>query len=109
LRHDPRLLLLDEPTAGIDVGAKAEIHAIIRRLAAAGAAILLASSDLLELLALADRIACLYAGRLVGDMAVGEANEEQLAALITGVGWREAGAGKTDPRAGARNPPPATR
>ena len=62
LRHRPRLLLLDEPTAGVDVGAKAEIHAAIVRLAAAGAAVLLASSDLPELLAVCDRIAVLYRG-----------------------------------------------
>jgi ABC-type sugar transport system ATPase subunit len=86
LRHDPRLLLLDEPTTGVDVGAKAEIHAIIRRLAESGAAILLASSDLPELLAVCDRVVCLYAGRIVADVAVAEASEERLAALITGVG-----------------------
>src|SRR5262249_6558251 len=60
LRHRPRLLLLDEPTAGVDVGAKAEIHAAVLRLAAGGTAVLLASSDLAELLALSHRIAVLY-------------------------------------------------
>ena len=72
LRHAPRLLLLDEPTAGVDVGAKAEIHAIVRQLAETGAAILLASSDLPELLTVCDRIVCLYAGKIVADVAVSE-------------------------------------
>jgi ABC-type sugar transport system ATPase subunit len=85
LRHRPPLLLLDEPTAGVDVGAKAEIHATIERLAADGTAILLASSDLPELLALCDRTLALYRGALVGELSRGEATEPRLAALITGV------------------------
>lgn len=84
LRHNPRLLLLDEPTAGIDVGAKAEIHGEIARLAAAGMAIVLASSELSELLHLCDRIVAMYAGRVVGELEAHEATEERLAALITG-------------------------
>jgi ABC-type sugar transport system ATPase subunit len=86
LRHAPRLLLLDEPTAGVDVGAKAEIHVIVRQMAESGAAILLASSDLPELLTVCDRIVCLYAGNIVADVAAAETNEEKLAAWITGVG-----------------------
>jgi ABC-type sugar transport system ATPase subunit len=105
LRHAPRLLLLDEPTSGVDVAAKAEIHAIIRRLAESGAAIVLASSDLPELLAVADRIVCLYDGRLVGDVPVAEANEERLAGLITGVGIDRGGAGE----GGSHLPPPTSR
>ena len=86
LRHRPRLLLLDEPTAGVDVGAKAEIHAAVRELAAAGTAILLASSDLLELLALCDRIVVLYRGSCAGVVETPHASEEQVAALMTGAG-----------------------
>jgi ABC-type sugar transport system ATPase subunit len=84
LRHAPQVLLLDEPTAGVDVGAKIEIHDLIRRLADAGTAILLASSDLPELLVLCDRIVALRAGRAVGSVPIAEADEPHLAALITG-------------------------
>jgi ABC-type sugar transport system ATPase subunit len=86
LRHRPRLLLLDEPTAGVDIGAKAEIHRLIRDLAAAGAAVVLASSELPELLALSDRVIGFYLGRKVGEIAISDATEERLAAMITGVG-----------------------
>ncbi len=84
LRHQPRLLLLDEPTAGVDVGAKAEIHDLIAALAASGAAVLLASSDLPELLALCDRIVALREGVAVGVLAGDDATEQRLAGLITG-------------------------
>ena len=84
LRHRPQLLLLDEPTAGVDIGAKAEIHRLIAELAAAGAAILLTSSDLPELLALCDRIVALREGAAVDTLAVADASEERLAGLITG-------------------------
>ena len=84
LRHQPRLLLLDEPTAGVDVGAKAEIHALIAELAAGGTAILLTSSDLPELLALCDRVVALREGVAVGEIPAQEADEPRLAALITG-------------------------
>jgi rhamnose transport system ATP-binding protein len=84
LRHRPRLLLLDEPTAGVDVGAKAEIHDLIMQLAAGGAAILLASSDLPELLGLCNRIIALHAGVAVGTLSVADASEQRLAGLITG-------------------------
>ena len=84
LRHRPRLLLLDEPTAGVDVGAKAEIHHLIAELAAAGAAILLTSSDLPELLALCDQIVALREGVAVSVLSAAEASEQRLAELITG-------------------------
>jgi ABC-type sugar transport system ATPase subunit len=84
LRRRPRLLLLDEPTAGVDVGAKAEIHAILAQLATDGAAIVLASSDLPELLSLADRIVALRDGRVAGAVDAERATEAQIAAWITG-------------------------
>jgi ribose transport system ATP-binding protein len=73
---NPKLLLLDEPTRGIDVGAKAEIYALIRRLAEAGMAILMTSSELPELLTVADRILVLCEGRLTANLMRAQANEE---------------------------------
>jgi ribose transport system ATP-binding protein len=83
LRHAPRLLLLDEPTAGVDVGAKADIHATIHALAAAGAAVLLASSDLPELLGLCDRIAVLRRGTCTGIVDAARTSEEELVTMMT--------------------------
>jgi len=80
-----RILILDEPTRGVDVGAKAEIHALIDRLAADGAAVLLISSEMPELLALSTRIVVLRSGRVVGEIARAEATEEAVAHLMTGV------------------------
>jgi ribose transport system ATP-binding protein len=62
----PRVFILDEPTRGIDVGAKVEVYRIIRRLASEGAAILIVSSELLELIGLCDRIAVMRTGQLTG-------------------------------------------
>jgi rhamnose transport system ATP-binding protein len=61
----PRVLILDEPTQGVDIGAKSEIHHLIRQLAAEGIAVLLISSDLPELLSLSHRVAVLRAGLMV--------------------------------------------
>jgi ABC-type sugar transport system ATPase subunit len=79
-----RLLILDEPTRGVDVGAKAEIHALIHELAEAGTAILLISSELPELVALSTRMLVLREGRLVGDLARG-ADQGSLMGLMAGV------------------------
>ena len=76
LLMQPRLLLLDEPTRGIDVGAKAEIYALIRRLAAQGMGVLMTSSELPELLTVSDRILVLCEGRLTANLPRNEANEE---------------------------------
>lgn len=65
LAADPRVLLLDEPTRGVDVGAKADIYELVRRAAASGAAVLLASSDLDEVLATCDRVVVLHEGRSI--------------------------------------------
>jgi L-arabinose transport system ATP-binding protein len=81
LSHQPALLILDEPTRGIDVGAKAEIYRLIRELASAGTAIMLISSELPELLALSDRIAVMQAGRIVGEVSGSEATEESVLSL----------------------------
>ena len=73
--------MLDEPTRGIDVGAKAEIYILLRRLAAAGKAILVVSSEVPELMALCDRILVLSRGRLVGEVHRNEFNEERILSL----------------------------
>jgi rhamnose transport system ATP-binding protein len=65
LATEPKLLILDEPTQGVDVGAKSEIHKIIRRLAAKGLAVLMISSDLTEVVGMSDRIAVMRAGAIV--------------------------------------------
>jgi rhamnose transport system permease protein len=76
LNTNPKLLIVDEPTRGIDVGAKAEVHRILRDLAGQGVAILVISSDLPEVLSLADRVLVMREGRLVGEFPGPEATEE---------------------------------
>ncbi|MEO7964976.1 MAG: sugar ABC transporter ATP-binding protein [Gemmatimonadaceae bacterium] len=80
------ILLLDEPTRGVDIGAKAELHAWIDRLAADGAAVLLISSELPELLNLSTRIIVLRAGNVVGELAREDATQDRLLRLMTGLG-----------------------
>jgi len=79
----PRILLMDEPTRGIDVGAKAEIYALMKRLVADGLGIVMVSSELPELLALCDRILVLCEGRITGEFARGTATQEQLIEAAT--------------------------
>jgi ribose transport system ATP-binding protein len=76
----PSLILMDEPTRGIDVGAKAEIYELMTELAAQGAAILMASSELPELLAMCDRILVLCEGRVTGEFHRGQATQETILA-----------------------------
>ena len=83
LYTDPEVLILDEPTRGIDVGAKYEIYTIINRLVAAGKAVLVISSELPELLGICDRIYTLSAGRITGEVPVGQATQENLMELMT--------------------------
>ncbi|OLF05208.1 hypothetical protein BLA60_37295 [Actinophytocola xinjiangensis] len=81
LSTDPRVLVLDDPTRGVDVGAKAELHRIVRERADRGMAVVLISSELPELLAVADRILVLAGGRVTGELTRAEATEEKLLAL----------------------------
>jgi len=83
LARNPRVLLLDEPTRGIDVGAKSEIYNLIRKLTQAGMSILLVSSELTELLALSDRIIVMREGRLSGELSGNAMNEESIIQLAT--------------------------
>lgn len=80
-----RVLILDEPTRGIDVGAKAEVYEIVRGLAAGGAGILLISSEPREVLAVCDRVAVMYRGRIVVDMPVDQVTEESLMSVASGL------------------------
>ena len=74
LATKPRVLLVDEPTRGIDVGTKAEVHHLLSELAAEGVAVLMVSSELPEVLGMADRVLVMHEGRLVGDDAAGGGN-----------------------------------
>ncbi|MET9698529.1 sugar ABC transporter ATP-binding protein [Streptomyces sp. NPDC006529] len=81
LARRPKVLILDEPTRGIDVGAKAEIYRIIADLAGAGVALLVISSELPEVLGLADRVLVMQGGRITGELSRSEATEERVLAL----------------------------
>ncbi len=85
LAANAKILILDEPTRGVDVGAKAEIHALIGELAAKGSGVLLISSELPELLSLSTRILVLRSGRLVGEMAARGATQDGLLRLMAGI------------------------
>lgn len=87
------VLILDEPTRGVDVGAKAEIHTLIGRLAAEGAAVILISSELPELIALSHRILVLRGGRAVGELSGSQPTEEALLRMMLGEEDGEAAAG----------------
>ena len=84
LMTNPSVLILDEPTQGVDIGAKAEIHRHIRRLAGQGTAILVISSDLPELLSLSDRIVVMRGGAITGTLARAEATAETVMRLALG-------------------------
>lgn len=81
---EPRLFLLDEPTRGVDVAAKAEIHRLLRELADRGASIVAASSEMEELLSVADRVVVMHDGAVAGDLSREDATETAVMALATG-------------------------
>lgn len=80
----PKVLLLDEPTRGIDVGAKAEIHSLIRDLAQQGLAVVMVSSELAEVMEMSDRVVVMKEGRVVGELVGSEASEEKVIDLLSG-------------------------
>ena len=84
LSLDPKFLIFDEPTRGIDVGAKAEIYQLMRDLAASGVAIMMISSDMEEILGESDRIAVMHEGRITGILERVEASEEAIMKLAVG-------------------------
>src|SRR5690606_29530890 len=79
----PELLMVDEPTKGVDVGAKQDVYEFLRRLAGRGVGIIVISSDLPEVLGISDRILVMRQGRLVGEVPGSEATEERVMALAT--------------------------
>lgn len=83
LRSNPRVIVLDEPTRGVDVGAKRDIYALIHRLAREGRAVVVISSELIELIGLAHRVAVLHGGRLQAVLGPAQLNEENLIAHAT--------------------------
>lgn len=85
LEVHPAVLIVDEPTRGVDVGAKREVHAVLFELARNGTAVVVISSDLPELLALADRVVVLRAGRVSGELSREQLTEEAVIALSSGV------------------------
>jgi len=82
LTRNPKVLVVDEPTRGVDVGAKAEVHQILVQLAARGIAVMVISSELPEILAVSDRIVTMRQGRITGEMPAAQATEEKLMALM---------------------------
>ena len=84
LARDPSILILDEPTRGVDVGARGEIYAIVDQLAASGVGIWMISSDMEEVLGMSDRILVLHEGRLAGELRQHDLNEEAVMRLATG-------------------------
>jgi ABC-type sugar transport system ATPase subunit len=84
LGRRPKLMVLDEPTRGVDVGAKAEIHRLVRALADEGAAVLVISSDLPELLDLSDHIHVMRDGRITGSLGADDADERSVMSLASG-------------------------
>ncbi len=85
LAMKPRLLIVDEPTRGIDVGARAEIHDLIRELARGGYAVIVISSEMPEILHVSDRIVTMYHGRVMREFTAAEANEDSLVQAISGL------------------------
>jgi len=80
----PKVLILDEPTRGIDVGSKSEIYALIRRLADEGLAVVMISSEMEEILGLSDRVLVVHEGRQIGILDRSDATEESVMSLATG-------------------------
>jgi ABC-type sugar transport system ATPase subunit len=85
LSMQPRVLIVDEPTRGIDVGSKAEIHTLLRELAAQGYAVIVISSEMPEVLRVSDRIVAMYNGRIMREFDISEVTEDNLVQAISGI------------------------
>ena len=86
---NPRVLIVDEPTRGVDVGAKLEIYSILRELRESGTSIIVISSDLPEVLSISDRIYSVFNGRISGEVSGAEATEEMLLMSASGLSKEE--------------------
>ena len=84
LALEPKVLIFDEPTRGIDVGAKAEIYELMRQLARAGVALMVISSDMEEVLGISDRVAVMHEGRITGILEREQCSEESIMQLAVG-------------------------
>ena len=93
LMTGPKVVLLDEPTRGIDVGAKLEIYELVNRLTSEGKAVILVSSELPELIGMSDRILMLHEGRVGGEFARVEATQERLMEAAMGDSGRQCNIG----------------
>jgi ABC-type sugar transport system ATPase subunit len=82
----PKALIVDEPTRGVDVGAQAEIHGLLRELARAGMAVLMISSDLREILTMSDRILVMHRGRIAAELRGREVTQERIMYHAAGEG-----------------------
>ena len=85
LSMKPRVLVVDEPTRGIDVGSKSEIHQLLRELAAQGYAVIVISSEMPEVLRVSDRIVAMYHGRVMREFDISEVTEDSLVQAISGI------------------------
>jgi ABC-type sugar transport system ATPase subunit len=81
LLEDSEIIILDEPTRGIDVGAKNEIHNLIVRLVEQGKSVMMISSELTEVIGMSDRVLVIHEGELVGELTHGEATQEKIMSL----------------------------
>ena len=84
INANPKLIIMDEPTRGIDVGAKAEIYELMRQLARQGTGILMISSELPEIIGMSDRILVMHDGQIMGELGPSEATEETILMMATG-------------------------
>lgn len=82
---NPDIILIDEPTRGIDVGAKAEIHMLLRRLVGEGKAIIMISSEMPEIMAACDRVLVFHDGRITGELCGKEVTENGMMRLASGI------------------------
>ncbi|WP_431272145.1 ATP-binding cassette domain-containing protein [Dankookia sp. P2] len=92
----PRAILLDEPTRGVDVGAKGEIYALMRGLADRDVAVLMISSDMEEVIGVSDRVAVMHEGRIAGILERAQVGESNILRLATGQRPEESLAGQTE-------------
>lgn len=90
LLNKPRILILDEPTRGVDVGAKAEIHRLVTQLAQSGAAIILISSELPEVMGMSDRVIIMHEGHVTGELMRDDFSQEKILTLASGLPLSEA-------------------